>query len=163
MFKVRSLAIVSTVALAAAAAAMFAAPAAAQDMNARPNYGTVALRTGFTPDPRVINVRSGGSIDASTLSPSCAGFISSAPDVRLNFTAGSLPLIISANSSADTTLVVNGPNGEWYCDDDGGQRGLNPSVRFNNAQSGRYEIWVGTYGGATLQRAQLHISELYSQ
>ena len=108
--------------------------------------------------------RSGGSTDApSAIGGSCRGIIANAPDVRLNFTAGSLPLIISANSGSDTTLIVNGPDGRWYCDDDGGENGLNPAVRFNNPQSGRYEIWVGTYGNSSLQPAQLHISELYSE
>ncbi len=147
----------------AALAACVAAPAVAQDINAAPNYGTVNLTAGFTPDPRVVAVRSGGNINVENLSANCRGFISNAPDVRLVYSAGSLPLIISANASADTTLVVNAPDGSWYCDDDGGERGLNPSVRFNNPQSGRYEIWVGTYGNASLQPADLHISELYSQ
>ena len=156
----RSLKIVAALALAETAAV----PATAQNFNADPNYGTVNLRTGFTPDPHVTNLRSGGSTDAaSAIGGSCRGFIANAPDVRLNFTAGSLPLIISANSGSDTTLIVNGPDGRWYCDDDGGENGLNPAVRFNNPQSGRYEIWVGTYGNSSLQPAQLHISELYSE
>ena len=145
------------------AAGVAAAPATAQDYNADPNFGTVNLTSGFTPDPQVIAVRSGGEINASTVSQSCAGFISNAPDVRLNYTAGSLPLIISVAADADTTLVVNGPDGSWYCDDDTGVHGLNPMVRFNSPKSGRYDIWVGTYGNASLQPAQLHISELTSQ
>jgi hypothetical protein len=140
-----------------------AAPAAAQDFNADPNFGAIDLASGFTPDPQVIAVRSGGSLNAQSLSPSCRGFISNAPDVRLNYDAGSLPLIISVASAADTTLVVNGPDGSWYCDDDGGVNGLNPMVRFNNPKPGRYEIWVGTYANASLQPAQLFISELTSQ
>lgn len=152
----RSLIIAATIAAAAA-------PAAAQDFDADPNFGAIDLASGFTPDPQVIEVRSGGSLNAQSLSPSCRGFISNAPDVRLNFDAGSLPLIISVAARADTTLVVNGPDGSWYCDDDTGVNGLNPMVRFNNPQSGRYEIWVGTYANASLQPAQLHISELYSQ
>jgi hypothetical protein len=148
----------------ALAASVAVIPASAQNFNLAPNYGTVNLRTGFPRDPHVVNVRSGGNIDASRINANCRGFISEAPDVRLNFVAGSrLPLIISANSGADTTIVINGPDGRWYCDDDGGERGMNPSVRFNNVQSGRYEIWVGTYGGRTLHPAQLHISELTSQ
>ena len=149
--------------LAVAATASAAVPAAAQDVNADPNYGTISLRSGFLPDPRIIALQSGGSIDVSRLNSDCRGFISDAPDVRLNYVAGSLPLYISAESSADTTLVINGPDGEWYCDDDGGTRGLNPSIRFETPQSGRYEIWVGTYGGPELRNARLHISELYSQ
>jgi hypothetical protein len=149
--------------LIVAASFAAAAPATAQDFNADPNFGTVNLRTGFTPDPQVVAIRSGGEINAQTVSSACAGFISSAPDVRLNFTAGSLPLILSVAANADTTLVVNGPDGRWYCDDDGGVNGTNPMVRFNAPQSGRYEIWIGTYGNASLQPGQLYISELTSQ
>ncbi len=147
----------------AALVALSASGAVAQNYNLNPTYGTAALSGGFTPDPYVVNLQSGGNINASSISPSCRGFIANAPDVRLNWRSGSLPLIISVNASADTTLVVNAPDGSWYCDDDGGNRGLNPAIRFNNPQSGQYDIWVGTYGNASLQPAQLHISELYSQ
>lgn len=146
-----------------ALAMLAAAPAVAQDTSAAPNYGTLNLSYGFSPDPRVVTVVSGGVVDASGINSSCAGYISRAPDVRLNYDAGSLPLIISAASSDDTTLVVNAPNGSWYCDDDGGVNGLNPAVFFSNPQSGRYEIWVGSYSAGTNSRASLHISEVSSQ
>jgi hypothetical protein len=154
--------IIRTLAAVTALAAA-ACPAAAQDFNAAPNFGTINLSGGFTPDPQVVSVRSGGSLNAQSLSANCQGFISNAPDVRLNYNAGSLPLIISVRANADTTLVINGPDGSWYCDDDGGNQGLNPSISFNGAQSGRYEIWIGTYGNSSMQPAELHISELYSQ
>lgn len=139
------------------------APLLAQDVSRQPNFGSLSLRSGFTPDPRVVSVRSGGEIDAQTIGPDCQGFISDAPDLRLFYTAGSLPLIISVASATDTTLVVNGPDGQWYCDDDGGVNGLNPSIRFEEPDSGRYEIWIGTYGSTANARARLHISELSSQ
>ena len=155
---------IKPVVFAAALCALSAAPSASQNFDAEPNFATLNLATGFTPDPQVVAVRSGGSIDAESISSDCRGFISNAPDVRLVFSAGSsLPLVISANSSADTTLVVNAPDGNWYCDDDGGNGGLNPSVRFDSPVSGRYEIWVGTYGNSSLQPAELHVSELYSE
>ncbi|MGZ8336084.1 MAG: hypothetical protein ACXWU1_05420, partial [Allosphingosinicella sp.] len=133
-------------------------------VNASPNYGEIELRAGFTPDPHVISLQSGGNIDAQTISGSCRGFITNAPDVRLDYQAGStLPLILSVGSSADTTLIVNAPDGSWYCDDDSGNGGLNPSLRFTRPLSGRYEIWVGTYGAASLEKAELKISELYSE
>jgi hypothetical protein len=151
----------------AAGAALFAMATAgvavAQNYDADPNYGTVTLSGGFTPDPRVVNLRAGGNLPASNVSSSCRGFITDAPDVRLVWSSGSLPLIISVNASSDTTLIVNGPDRSWYCDDDGGVNGLNPSITFNNPQSGRYEIWVGTYQSGSTQPAQLNISELYSQ
>jgi hypothetical protein len=149
---------------AALAAVAVAGVAVAQNYNLNPAYGTVNLTAGFTPDPYVVNVMSGGRNDAAqTVSSSCRGFVADAPDVRLNYSAGSFPLIISVNSSADTTLVVNGPDSSWYCDDDGGNQGMNPSLRFNSPQSGQYDIWIGTYGNASNQAAQLNISELYTQ
>ncbi|MBX3562905.1 MAG: hypothetical protein KF780_13955 [Sphingomonas sp.] len=161
MLNFRSVKIATSVALAASIAAI---PASAQNFNAAPSYGTINLNGGFTPDPQVINMQSGGNIDAQrAISSSCRGFIANAPDVRLVYSPTSYPLIISVDSSADTTLVVNAPDGRWYCDDDGGERGLNPSVRFNRPMSGRYEIWVGTYGNASLQPARLYISEVTSQ
>ena len=132
-------------------------------MNADPNYGTMTLTAGFQNDPRVVSLRAGGDIAASNASSGCAGYITSAPDVRLNYTAGTLPLIISVDSSADTALVINAPDGRWYCNDDGGVNGLNPAVRFNNPASGRYEIWVATYRAGATQPARLHVSEVSSQ
>jgi hypothetical protein len=158
MLSFRSLTIATSALLAAVAV-----PASAQDTNADPNYGTVTLRSGFTPDPRVVPLQAGGDIAASEAGSSCAGFITDAPDVRLVYSAGSLPLIISVDSGEDTTLVVNAPDGRFYCDDDSGVRGMNPMVRFNNPRSGRYEIWVGTYRAGATQRARLHISEIRSQ
>lgn len=149
-------------AVAAAASALLCVPAAAQNVNADPTYDTIRLNSGFTPDPYRVDLQSGGSIDASQTANGCRGYIANAPDVRLQFAGGSLPLIISVDSSADTTLVINAPDGRWYCDDDSGD-GYNPSVRFNSPMTGRYEIWVGTYGGASLQPATLSISELYSE
>lgn len=136
--------------------------AGAQDVSLAPQYGTVELDAGFLPDPHSISMRSGGSIDASDVGSHCTGYIANAPDVRLQYSSGSSPLIISADSSSDTTLVINAPNGQWYCDDDSGE-GVNPSVRFEKPMKGRYEIWVGTYGSSDFEPVTLDISELYSQ
>ncbi|MDO1557995.1 peptidase S1 [Brevundimonas sp. 2R-24] len=142
------------------AAGLCAGAAAAQDYTGNPTYGTVNLRAGFQPDPYDVSVRSGGGIDATTRFDSCQGWIANAPDVRLNYTAGSsLPLWISAHASADVTLVVNAPDGTWYCDDDSGE-GLNPWVAFAKPQSGQYDIWIGTYGRNSIEPATLTISEV---
>lgn len=148
---------------AIAALAVLAAPAAAQDVNAEPNYGTIELDSGFTPDPYRVDLESGGDIDAQGIGGECVGFIANAPDVRLIYSSGNYPLYVSVQSGVDTTLVINAPDGNWYCNDDGGNIGTNPSIQITNPQSGRYEIWVGTYGEAALAPAQLQISELYSQ
>ena len=81
--------------------------------------------------------------------------------MRLHWSGGgNLPLVISVSSNRDTTLVVNGPNGRWYCDDDSGE-GLNPSLRFGSPMSGQYDIWIGSYSGDYVS-GTLSISELYS-
>lgn len=126
------------------------------------NYGTVRLSAGFTPDPHRINMRAGGTIDAQNIASNCRGFVTRAPDVELSYTAGSLPLVLSVDSASDTTLVVNGPDGRWYCDDDGGNGSLNPALHFSSPLTGTYDIWVGTYSSGASQPARLDISELYS-
>ena len=134
-------------------------PAAAQEPNAPPTYGTVSLHG--PPDPHVVRLQAGGRIDASRLGGVCTGFIARAPDVRLNHRqSGALPLIISAVADADTILVVNAPDGSWHCNDDSRPGVHDPSVRFATPQSGRYEIWVGTRAGPQLHPARLEISEI---
>lgn len=136
------------------------------DYTLEPAYGSVALTAGFEPDPHTRPISAGGNIDASTLGqPGCVGFIARAPDYRVTWTAGSsgLPLIFSANAAADTTLVINDAQGNWVCDDDSGNNGQNPSIRFEHPASGQYDVWVGTYSQDGLQDSTLHVSELYSQ
>ncbi len=132
------------------------------DTSLDPTYGSVSLASGFTPDPHTVKLRSGGSVDASNLGDSCRGYVASAPDYRVNYDGGSLPLIISANADVDVTLVVNDPNGNWVCDDDSGE-GLNPSLRFEKPLSGQYDVWVGTYSDTSNENATLSVSELYSE
>lgn len=121
--------------------------------------GSIRLSAGFSPDPYRVNVTAGGTIQASTVATDCAGMVSSAPDFELTYTAGNLPLIFRSMSSADTTLLINGPNGSWYCDDDGGAEGLNAELRFGSPATGVYDVWVGSYGDATAA-ATLEISEI---
>jgi hypothetical protein len=147
-------------AVAAVSAALLFAPAAlAQDTSASPTYGSVRLSSGFSPDPYRVEITAGGTINASSaISSSCRGSIARAPDYELTYTAGNLPLYILVNASSDTTLVVNGPDGQWYCDDDS-NGGTNPQVTWNSPRSGTYDIWVGTYSGGTAP-ATLFFTEL---
>lgn len=149
-----------------AAASMLLAPGvslaqksgAKPDFTLDPNYGSVRLETGFTPDPWTKSILAGGSIAASAAQSGCEGKVSAAPDLQLNFEAGDLDLTIKAVANEDTTLLVNSPGGRWYCDDDSGGD-LDPKVTITNPQSGRYDIWVGTYNGSMVQ-STLEVSEL---
>lgn len=134
-----------------------AAPASAQNAGLTANYGEISLSAGFTPDPYRVQMTAGGGIDASRLPGACVGNISNAPDFQVTYSAGSFSLVFRTLSSADTTLVINGPDGAWRCDDDSYGDG-DAEVRFNRPQSGVYDIWVGTYGG-TPAPATLLITE----
>lgn len=133
-------------AAAAAALASAATSAAAQDPSASATSGGMRARAGFTPDPIQVSVYSGGSIDASRLGGACVGMIASAPDYEFTYTAGSFPLSFGVVSEGDTSLVINGPDGRWYCNDD--SEGLNPVLRWGRPPSGSYDVWVGAVGEA---------------
>lgn len=130
------------------------------DYSLPPTYGHYSLYSGFTPDPYEIPVVAGGEIDiAAYTNNQCVGYVAEAPDVRLDFTEGSYAeLIFSVDAYDDTTLIINDPNGNWFCDDDSGVNGMNPALSLT-PMSGQYDIWIGTYDNATA-RARLAISEL---
>ena len=131
--------------------------AIAQTFSLNPTYGTRGLRPGFTPDPVVVSLTAGGPINTRTSGPAPAcGHVANAPDFRLNWSGGS-NLFITATSGADVTLLINGPNGAWHCNDD--TSGTNPALSFHGAAAGQYDIWVGTYNAGNAP-AVLRISEL---
>ena len=146
--------------LAAVVLAASAGSAWAQDWRRAPAFGAVNLSAGFTPDPYVHSVTAGGTLRAETvLGGGCAGTMANAPDLRINYSAGAFNLTIAGQSSADTTLIVNAPDGSWHCNDD--WQALNPGITFTSPLSGQYDIWIGSYGGGRGIPAQILISELY--
>jgi len=135
-----------------------AGAATAQNAGLNPISGQVQLQAGFRPDPYTVQVTAGGSQDANRLPGACTGWVSDAPDFRVTYTAGSLPLAFRSVSGSDTTLVVNDPNGNWACDDDSFGDG-DAQVIFNRPSSGVYDIWIGTYSSGEMARAVLGITE----
>lgn len=148
----------STFLFLAAATAVFSTTASAQDFSRNPSFGTLDLSAGFADDPRTVNVTAGGQRSANGLGEACVGSIANSPDVRVNYRAGSFPLIFSVTSGEDTTLVINGPDGRWYCNDD--SNGVNPVVRFEPAASGQYDVYIGHYGTGRGIPARLYVSEV---
>ena len=129
---------------AAGVALAFAACADAQTWSRPASFGGTTLQAGFSPDPHVRDLTAGDSIAASSRFNNCNGYLADAPDYSVSYTAGSLPLIFTVDSNSDTTLLINDPSGGWWCDDDGAEAPLNPLIRFDRPQSGRYDVWVGT-------------------
>ncbi len=146
---------------AAALALVSVSPGAvAQDSSKTATYGEIVLRAGFTPDPYRVSVTAGGAIDAykdTPLPAACVGNVADAPDFEVTYEAGRLPLVFRTLSSVDTTLIINGPDGNWSCDDDSYGDG-DAQVRFDKPRSGAYDVWIGTFGGGTAN-ATLLITE----
>ena len=132
--------------------------ASAQNFTLAATYGDVELAQGFLPDPHSVELTAGGSIDTNV--GGCTyGYVADAPDVKFRYTAnGSSTLYLYVSAGDDTTLLINTPSGTWMCDDDS-YGSANPIVVIPNAPSGRYDIWVGTYGDQ-LTPATLYLSEI---
>lgn len=128
---------------------------------AQANFGVHALRPGFLPDPRVINVVSGGNIDARALGlgPGCVGWVTARPDAIVRLTGTSSRLRFFVTAPGDTTLLVNTAGGRWICNDDS-YGGTNPTVDVPNAGAGQYDVWIGSYQSGQQVRGQLQITEL---
>lgn len=134
----------------------------AQDFNAEPLYGAVELSAGFTPDPQLVELLAGGTDSVGHLGNDCVGFIAAdQPDYKLTYEAASSQLGIFVDAQIDTTLVINGPRGNWHCNDDASNLSdTNPGILFNTPLSGNYNIWVGTYSEAAVDNtATLAITE----
>ena len=144
--------------IVAAVAVMAAAPALAQDASQDPVFGQATLAAGFDDGaPLQRRFRGGGPNDASHLPGACTGNVGTPPDFRVTYSAGGQPLIFRSVSGADTALVINGPDGRWYCDDDS-FGDLDAEYRFDRPQSGVYDIWIAVINGREAD-ATLVVSE----
>lgn len=129
------------------------------DMTAEPAFGRADLVANFQPDPHQVDIVAGGSISISSVSDQCPGSVASAPDYRVNYDGnGSMRLTFTFVSDEDTVLLINDPQGYWYCDDDSGGD-LDPRLPFDRAASGIYDIWVGTIGGQ-MAHGTLSVTEI---
>ena len=138
-----------------------AAPAMAETAN----FGSRSLTPGFSLEDGNVTGYTGGSYSFSALANrdelgnSCLGYGDSQPDYILtleqDFTA--LQLMVDSGG-ADTTLVIEGPDGFW-CGNDIDD--YNPDARIigENVKAGSYSVWVGTMAPGDRQNYTLTISE----
>ncbi|MGE3251075.1 MAG: hypothetical protein AB7J28_04605 [Hyphomonadaceae bacterium] len=135
-------------------------PMTLPDRALAPAHGIAALAANF--GERTVRVDAGGAITARALrNDECWGAISREPDYRVTLAAGqgAGPLVIEAQSEADTTLAIMGPDGQWRCNDDRAGGNANPSVSIANAPAGDYNIWVGTFAQGPVQPATLRVRQ----
>ncbi len=102
---------------------------------------------------KVTELRAGGTV----LLDQCAdlpgsGNIPFDPSVAIHYTADRrrMDLEIRTSGACDTVLLLRSPSGRWFFDDDNGP-GRNARLRLSTPPEGRYEIWVGSEGGAACQ------------
>jgi uncharacterized protein YraI len=129
-----------------------------------PTFGWDSLVAGFLPEPYRVDIISGGDVDVSYLGGECVGYAAQAPDFTFDYQGygGMLRVYFVADDpSTDTTLIINKPNGSWSCSDDSFGT-LNPSIRWNDALSGEYDVWVGTYSSTANYSGTLYITEIDS-
>jgi len=125
-----------------------AVPAAAQ---ACPSYETPGVALRYTAEtayvPQATPVIAGGTIDLTTCPETQgAGYVIESPDFTMAYEALGMgrALEIRVRAACDAVLLVNASNGQWLFNDDA--NGTDPALRIDNAPSGRFDIWVGTYG-----------------
>ncbi len=117
------------------------------DYSADPDFGTVVLQAGFTPNPTVSEIVSfGGVVDTSYLGGDCVGYAARAPDLRLMWsgTSNELRIFFTEDAGEDATLVMNLPDASWVCNDDYAGS-LDPLIALENPPEGQYDIWIGSY------------------
>ena len=127
-----------------------------------PIYGSVVLNSGFVPDPYTVAVVSGGPVNVSYLGGGCTGFATSQPTFSVDYTAGGFPLLrFYFIGGGDTTMIINAPNGAYFCNDDSFGT-LNPTLDFNSPASGRYDIWIGSFVEGASINGTLHVTVVSS-
>ncbi|MBI1187675.1 MAG: hypothetical protein GC206_10175 [Alphaproteobacteria bacterium] len=113
---------------------------------------TPTLLSGFPDDPHEIAAQIGGDLSLREVldSEGCYGNVSATPTARVSYIRqrrSRLPLIIGVESDlADPVLAIRDPEGDWYCNDDGGD-GLNSRIVFSDPKSGNYAIFAGVLSG----------------
>lgn len=126
--------------------------------DAEPTSGRLSLAAGFEAQSGAATqaVRAGGSdsveragLQAAGDSDWCTGYVDAARPTLVVAYSGQGLLALSATSadaetSADLVMIVHTPGGAWRCNDD--LLGLDPGLNIEDAASGRYAVWIGTYG-----------------
>lgn len=106
-------------------------------------YITIDVTGGFALDPFFVSINGGGPIDASTLDPSCSGYITERPRLTINWD-GSAPFAeLFLYSDHNPSLVVQTPDGSYICNDDTNDLVRDATIEVTNPPSGQYKIWVG--------------------
>jgi len=134
---------------AAAAIAAFSATGAAYACPDSSAWGATYSATGSDLYiPQSYFVTAGGSNSLTACGFVETGYVTSAPDFTFDLSRmQGYRLEVRVVSDCDAALLVNGPNGSWYYDDDSNGNS-DPRINLSSVRSGYLDVWVGTYNGA---------------
>lgn len=114
------------------------------------NFGEVSLAPGFPPGSVQVVGHTGGSYPLPSIAnrdsknKPCYGYGDETPDHIFVLEQDFSNLSILVNSGGkNTTLVVKGPDGKFYCGDDTGSS-EDASLRNLDLPTGSYQLWVGS-------------------
>lgn len=135
------------------------------------NFGTVTLRQASDSLPTMPPGHTGGSYSLAALvnrdrdNNTCLGYGDSRPDYLLVLPKALDQLQLRVDSGgADTTLIVEGPDG-FRCADDGPALSLgapasaDAQLSATQWKAGTYRIWIGTMAPADRRSYQLILSQ----
>lgn len=106
--------------------------------------GTVGGPLGATPLTQ--EVKSAGTIAAFDIDlgeAKCNGYIGDTPDLVFDVNSALDQMTIWLASKQDASLLVVGPQGAAYCNDDHSGTNTNPSITLQKPAQGRYGVFVG--------------------
>jgi hypothetical protein len=119
--------------------------------------GVIPVRPGFMPDPMVLEGIAGGGAALGDMYGGCRGYAQGAPSHVFMVQAPMRYLAFLVNSSFDSTLMVQTPDGQVVCNDD--SEGLLPRVELQTGP-GAVRVWVGSYSSSGGGPYRLGVSEL---
>lgn len=133
---------------------------ACPDWRGQPHFGEIRLGAGFSPDPYSRSITAGGTTNIGPcLGNNWAGFVTARPDFDLYWSGSTAQLSIVVDAAADTILLVNGPDGTWYYNDDLSQNDRRSVITIERPKEGLYDIWIGSYDGSRRNPGYLYITE----
>lgn len=106
-------------------------------------YMTLDVTGGFALDPFFVSLNGGGPIDASTLDPSCSGYITERPRLTINWAGTAEFAELFLYSDHNPSLIIQTPTGDYICNDDTNDLLHDPTIEVTNPPDGEYKIWIG--------------------
>ncbi len=137
-----------------------AEPAQLAELPVDTTQATVNLSTGFILDPYLLRVVGSGDTDASTLNADCSGFVSTTPDVIVNWSGETEMLDFFTYTDSDPVLVIQTPSGDFVCSDDASLDTLDALVTIESPEEGAYNVHIGSFSSDELALGFVGISEL---